>query len=97
MTVADDTVLLAFRMFDIALWILVTICLVPAFFRTFTTGARPCDDLRTAMFFVGVWITGNYMIRLTGNETPSVLAGLNAMAAAAAIFVLIIIRQGRLK
>jgi Ca2+/Na+ antiporter len=82
------------RLADFSLWSIVALCLLPAAIRSFGKRYRSCDDYRTALFFTALWIAGNYMIRLNGEVSLYTLYGLNALAAALAVYVLILVRQG---
>jgi hypothetical protein len=82
------------RLFDLSLWAIVALCFLPAAVRSFSKRIRPCDEYRAALFFTALWVVGNYMIRLAGETSMYVLTGLNAVAAALAVYLLILVRQG---
>lgn len=84
------------RVLDLSIWALCALCLLPAVVRTFTTKRQLCDDHKAAMFFIALWMVGNYGVRLL-DARPSLLAlyGLNAIAAGIGVLILILVRQGR--
>jgi hypothetical protein len=91
---ADLMSLTYVRLFDFSVWALVAICLLPSAIRFFTKKRGHCDDYRTALFFVALWVAGNYAVRLAGETSIYTLQALNALAAALAVYVLILVRQG---
>lgn len=84
------------RLLDLSIWALCALCLLPALVRSFTTKRQLCDDHKAAMFFIALWMVGNYGLRLLESPPPMLaLYGLNAIAAGIGVLILILIRQGR--
>jgi hypothetical protein len=90
--------LLGMRLACLFIWGITALCLLPGLGRYFQRGdPRVCDEWRVALFFTAVVMMGNYIVRIFAPDAEPVLTALNATTAALAVYILILIAQGRLK
>ena len=90
--------LLWMRIGCLGIWAVVALCLLPGLGRYFQRhDQRVCDEWRVALFFTAVVMVGNYLVRIFAPNAEPVLTALNATTAALAVYILILIGQGRLR
>jgi hypothetical protein len=86
------------RLVCLIIWAAVAVCLLPGLGRYFHKGEpRICDEWRVALFATGLVMSGNYLVRIFSDGDHGPLIALNATTAALAVYILILIAQGRLK
>jgi TRAP-type C4-dicarboxylate transport system permease small subunit len=90
--------LLWMRLVCLFLWATVAVCLLPGLGRYFQKNdPRICDEWRVALFATGLVMGSNYLVRVFNHGEEAPLIALNATTAALAVYILILIGQGRLK
>ncbi len=85
------------RLIGLALWTVAALALLPSAVRFIRGVFLEADECRTVFFFTALWFVGNLARWLIAPDETNVLVALNALAIALAIYVLMLVRQGRLR
>lgn len=85
------------RLIGLGLWACAAVVLLPSVLRYARGAYTEADECRTAFFFTSLLFVGNLGRWVLAPDDTSVLVALNALTAALAVYVLILVRQGRLR